>query len=57
MTSRFDEIVGVIGTSLLFGFMFLTLGLLTTYFPLYEHVQNERKYEKEFFLTLYGPMT
>ncbi|XP_070499798.1 lysosome membrane protein 2-like isoform X1 [Chironomus tepperi] len=33
--------VCAIGFSLLFGFMFLTLGLLTTYFPLSEHSLNE----------------
>ncbi|KAG5677882.1 hypothetical protein PVAND_007599 [Polypedilum vanderplanki] len=30
-----------IGSSLLFGFMCLTIGLLTTYFPLYDHCLNE----------------
>ncbi|KAL7046310.1 hypothetical protein ACKWTF_002538 [Chironomus riparius] len=33
--------VCAIGFSLLFGFMFLTLGLLTTYIPLSEHSLNE----------------
>lgn len=42
MTARFISIAGTIGSFLLFGFMFLTFGVLTTKFTLFEIVLRER---------------
>lgn len=42
MTARFNWIAGAIGSLLLFGFMFLTFGVLTTKFTLFEIVLRER---------------
>jgi CD36 family len=42
MTSRFNSITGAIGSLLLLGFMFLTFGVLTTKYTLFEIVLRER---------------
>lgn len=42
MKSRFNWITGAIGFLLLFGFMFLTIGIITTKFTLFEVVLRER---------------
>lgn len=42
MKSRFNWITGAIGCCLLFGFMFLTIGIITTKFTLFEVVLRER---------------
>jgi hypothetical protein len=36
--------------------MFLTIGLLTTYFPLYDHCLNERTYERDYAMSTF-PIT
>lgn len=42
MTSRINKIAGAIGSLLLFGFMCLTFGIVTTKFTLYDIAMSER---------------